>query len=49
MLPKPPWMPYTPEHALWLNIAEIKLAALATQCLNRRIASEDDLERRMLA
>lgn len=36
---------YTPEHASWLNIAEIELAALATQCLNRRIASKDDLER----
>lgn len=40
---------YTPEHASWLNIAEIELAALATQCLNRRIASKDDLERQTTA
>lgn len=39
----------TPEHASWLNIAEIELAALATQCLNRRIASKDDLERQVTA
>jgi len=33
----------TPEHASWLNIAGS--TALATQCLNRRIAaSKDDLE-----
>lgn len=35
---------FTPEHASWLNIAEIELAALATQCLNRRIGSKDELE-----
>lgn len=40
---------YTPEHASWLNIAEIELAALATQCFNRRIASKDDLERQTTA
>jgi len=40
---------YTPEHASWLNIAEIELAALATQCLNRRIANRDDLERQTAA
>ena len=40
---------FTPEHASWLNIAEIELAALATQCLNRRIASKDDLERQVTA
>lgn len=40
---------YTPEHASWLNIAEIELAALATQCLNQRIASKDDLEKQTSA
>ncbi len=40
---------YTPEHASWLNIAEIELAALGTQCLNQRIASKDDLERQITA
>jgi hypothetical protein len=28
---------YTPKHGSWLNIAEIELSALNTQCLNRRI------------
>ena len=29
---------YTPKHGSWLNMAEIELSALSTQCLNRRIA-----------
>jgi hypothetical protein len=28
---------YTPKHGSWLNMAEIDLSVLATQCLNRRI------------
>ena len=28
---------YTPKHGSWLNVAEIELSALNTQCLNRRI------------
>ena len=28
---------YTPKHGSWLNIAEIELSALTSQCLNRRI------------
>jgi hypothetical protein len=28
---------YTPKHASWLNMAEIEIAALGRQCLNRRI------------
>jgi len=28
---------YTPKHGSWLNIAEIELAAMAAQCLGRRI------------
>lgn len=31
---------YTPKHGSWLNVAEIDLAALAVQCLGRRIESE---------
>jgi len=31
---------YTPKHGRWLNMTEIEFAALATQCLVRRIASE---------
>lgn len=30
---------YTPKHGSWLNIAEIELSALTSQCLNRRIGS----------
>lgn len=33
---------YTPKHGSWLNIAEIELSALSSQCLNRRI---DSIER----
>lgn len=40
---------FTPEHASWLNIAEIELAALTTQCLNRRIGGKDELERQVTA
>ena len=29
---------YTPKHASWLNMAEIELSVLSSQCLNRRIA-----------
>ena len=28
---------YTPKHGSWLNIAEIELSALNSQCLDRRI------------
>jgi hypothetical protein len=30
---------YTPEHASWLNMAEIELSVLSKQCLSRRIPS----------
>ncbi|MGH7857911.1 MAG: IS630 family transposase, partial [Candidatus Binatia bacterium] len=36
---------YTPKHGSWLNIAEIELLALSTQCLDRRIADRRILER----
>jgi hypothetical protein len=29
---------YTPKHGSWLNMAEIELAVLAGQCLDRRLA-----------
>jgi hypothetical protein len=29
---------YTPKHGSWLNIAEIELSALTSQCLDRRIS-----------
>ena len=31
---------YTPEHASWLNMAEIELRILSKQCLSRRIPNE---------
>jgi hypothetical protein len=31
---------YTPEHASWLNMAEIELSILSRQCLSRRLPSE---------
>ena len=39
----------TPTNASWLTMAEIELSALAKQCLDRRIPSEDVLEREALA
>jgi DDE superfamily endonuclease len=40
---------YTPKKGSWLNMAEIEFAALATQCLNRRIADQDTLAQEALA
>ena len=41
---------YTPKHGSWLDIAEIELSALATQCLgNRRIPSIEALNKELLA
>ena len=34
---------YTPKKGSWLNRAEIEFAALATQCLDRRLADVDTL------
>jgi hypothetical protein len=34
---------YTPKHGSWLNIAEIELSALKTQCLERRIPDIEQL------
>ncbi len=35
---------HTPLHGSWLNMAEIEFAALARQCLSRRIATKKELE-----
>ena len=40
---------YTPKHGSWLNMAEIELAALAKQCLGRRIGSLEQLARQVAA
>ena len=34
---------YTPKHGSWLNIAEIELSVLTSQCLGRRIPSMETL------
>lgn len=36
---------YTPKKGSWLNMAEIELAALSKQCLDRRIADQETLRR----
>ena len=40
---------YTPRHGSWLNMAEIELAVLAGQCLDRRLADRATLEREVAA
>jgi hypothetical protein len=40
---------YTPKHGSWLNVAEIELSVLARQCLDRRIASAEELRREVAA
>ncbi len=40
---------YTPPKASWLNMIEIEFSALSRQCLNRRIASQTELEKEVLA
>ena len=34
---------YTPKHGSWLNMAEIELSVLGSQCLARRIAERDNV------
>jgi hypothetical protein len=38
---------YTPKKASWLNMAEIELAALTKQCLDRRIGDQQTLTREL--
>ena len=38
---------HTPKHGSWLNMAEIELSALGRQCLSRRIARADTLQRQI--
>ena len=40
---------FTPKAASWLNMIEIEFSALARECLHRRIASFDTLEREIMA
>jgi hypothetical protein len=40
---------YTPKHGSWLNMAETELSVLSRQCLDRRIATQEILEREVTA
>ncbi|MEF3306293.1 IS630 family transposase [Paenibacillus sp. GYB003] len=40
---------YTPKHGSWLNIAEIELSVMTSQCLGRRIPSISELDRELSA
>ena len=40
---------YTPKAASWLNMIEIEFSALARECLERRLATQEILEREVLA
>jgi hypothetical protein len=40
---------YTPKHGSWLNIAEVELSALSTQCLSQRIPDIETLTRKASA
>lgn len=40
---------YTPKHGSWLNMAEIELRVLSTQCLNRRIDTITEVKRQVTA
>ena len=40
---------HTPKHGSWLNIAEIELSALSSQCLRRRIPSIETMRTEIFA
>ena len=40
---------YTPKHGSWLNMAEIQLSVLTSQCLDRRLADRAGLEQQVAA
>ena len=40
---------FTPKHASWLNMVEIKIEILKGRCLDRRIATREGLEREIAA
>jgi hypothetical protein len=40
---------YTPKHGSWLNIAEIELSAMTSQCLDRRIETLEKLKAELKA
>jgi hypothetical protein len=40
---------YTPKKASWLNMAEIELSVISKQCLDRRIATQEKLQKEVYA
>ena len=40
---------HTPKHASWLNMAEIEIAVLTKQCLDRRLPTLEDVQRHAAA
>ena len=40
---------YTPKSASWLNMIEIEFSAISKQCLNRRIATKEELTTEVIA
>lgn len=40
---------YTPKHGSWLNMAEIELNVVSSQCLKRRIASIEEMQKVVMA
>ena len=40
---------FTPKHGSWLNMAEIEIGVAQRQCLNRRIATQDEVATELLA
>lgn len=38
---------HTPKHASWLNMAEIEISVLTKQCLSRRVATMEEVERHL--
>jgi hypothetical protein len=40
---------YVPKHASWLNMVEIEIGVLRGQCLDRRIATREQLETEIAA
>jgi hypothetical protein len=40
---------HTPTHASWLNMAEIEISIMTKQCLDRRLASLEDVQQQLTA
>jgi len=40
---------YVPKHASWLNMVEIEIGVLRSQCLDRRIATKTQVESEIAA